>query len=225
MINVDNTLQSFEEKSSLSGKFPKREKKKALTRRKIIASSIELFLESSAEDITLEDVAAHAGIHVQTIYRHFPKKISLMLAGDTYWLEKCKFFFDQTKDNGTTFERWRAWLDFSYRGILEDPEKHKRLYMRKTASPIGRAGLSTVQTEYEDLLCRSLALDFNLPEKPIGLPRLVAGMLVSGNAAIIRSFTESEIDFFSETMSMVDKVEDLFAHLIVAPTDQAPKCA
>ena len=44
--------------SDLSGKFPKREKKKAETRKKIIAASLELFYEGeSIDDVTLEQVA------------------------------------------------------------------------------------------------------------------------------------------------------------------------
>ncbi|MDJ0921545.1 MAG: TetR/AcrR family transcriptional regulator [Henriciella sp.] len=205
--------------SELSGKFPKREKKKAETRKKIILASLDLFFErDSSDDVTLEEVAERAGIHVQTLYRHFPNKVSLMLAGDQHYLDQFEAFIKDPIREGDTFSIWREWLKFAYREFLEDESKYKGLYLRKFESMSGVAGLWKIQNAYEDILCASLARDFGMSAEGMGLPRLVAGMLTAGNAAVVRRFTEQEIDFMGETLETVAMVKSLFSHLIV---DQA----
>lgn len=200
----------------LSGKFPKREKKKAETRKKIIDASLELFFErASSDDVTMEEVAERAGIHVQTLYRHFPTKVSLTLAGDQLYLDRFEAFINDPIREGNTFTIWREWLKLAYAEFLEDEGKYKGLYLRKFESMTGVAGLWKIQNAYEDILCASLAKDFAMRAEGVGLPRLVAGMLTAGNAAVIRRFTVEETDFMGETMETIEIVERLFTHLIV----------
>lgn len=202
--------------NNVTSKFPKREKKKAETRRKIIDASLELFFErETSDEVTLEEVAERAGVHVQTLYRHFPNKVSLMLAGDQLYLDRFRKFIQGAPEEADTFTLWRDWLKLSYREFLEDEAKYKNLYLRKFESMSGVAGLWAIQNMYEDILCASLARDFGMSPEGVGLPRLVAGMLTAGNAAIIRRFTEAEIDFLGETIEAVDTVEGLFEHLLV----------
>lgn len=210
--DTDETIDSFED--AAPGKFPKREKKKAETRLKIINASIELFLETSEESITFDDVAERAGVHVQTLYRHFPNKLSLMQAGDELWFEKFQEYHDRTHPEKDTFSVWKSWLRLAYQEFLASEEKYKQMYIRKGATPTGIAGLATVQVQYEDVLCKSLAIDFGMSPDGIGLPRLVAGMLMSGNAAVIRRFTEEDTDFLGETIETIELVENMFSHLI-----------
>ena len=205
--------------SDVSSKFPKREKKKAETRKKIIAASLELFYEGeSIDDVTLEQVAERAGIHVQTLYRHFPNKVSLALAGDQHFLDRFEAFINDPTREGDTFTIWREWLELIYAELLEDTGRYRTLYLRKFESMSGVANLWRIQNTYEDILCASLARDFGMSADGVGLPRLVAGMLTAGNAAVIRRFTEQESDLLSETLETITMVENLFSHLIV---DQA----
>lgn len=209
--------------NTVSGAFPKREKKKAETRQKIVDASIELFLERSHGLVTLEDVAERAGIHVQTLYRHFPNKASLMLAGDELWVERFKNFIAQQDDHLDTFKIWREWLNFAYKEIVENPTKYKALYQRKIESDQAMIGWLRIQHHYEDLLTECLAQDFEMSDDGVTLPRLVAGMLMSGNASVIRRFTEGETDFMSEVNATIDLVEGQFGHLVVEK--RAPRTA
>jgi len=194
-----------------TGKFPKREKKKAETRQKIIDASLELYFERDPRDVTLEHVAERAGIHVQTLYRHFPNKTSLMTAGDDYWLEKFEAYLEDNKDIGDTFAVWRSWLTFAYTQLLEDADKFRNLNRRKFQDVQALAALWGTQVRYEDLLCEGLAKDFRISAKGMGLPRLVAGMLVAGNAAVMRTFTEEGGDLLTECIKVIDTVEKMFA--------------
>ena len=200
----------------MSGSFPKREKKKAETRKKIVDASIELFLERKLGDVTLEHVADRAGIHVQTLYRHFPNKASLMLAGDEVWMERFQNFLDEDNNQSDTFTLWRNWLNLAYEGIVKNPEKYRLLYQRKVESTQALVGLLRIQSQYEDLLAASLARDFDMSDEGVCLPRLVAGMLMSGNASVIRRFIEDNSDFIKEMNETIDLVQAQFGHHIVA---------
>src|SRR6478609_9257184 len=55
-----------------------RAEKRRLTRRRIVASAAELFLGQGYGTTTLEQVAARAGVAVQTVYFHFGNKATLL---------------------------------------------------------------------------------------------------------------------------------------------------
>ncbi|MEM1132105.1 MAG: TetR/AcrR family transcriptional regulator [Pseudomonadota bacterium] len=194
--------------------YPKRQKKKAETRKKILEASLELFFERQLDDVTLEDVAERAGIHVQTLYRHFPNKVSLMVAGDELWLDRFRSYMSKDHDSDT-FEMWREWLIFAYREFLKDIGKYRKLYQHKAESMPALFGLWRIQIDYENELCQSLAKDFRMSADDVGMPRLVAGMLIAGNAAVIRRFIRQETDFMRETLETVDRVESQFKHLVI----------
>jgi AcrR family transcriptional regulator len=50
------------------------------TRRRVVDAAIELFLERWFDDVTLRDVAAAAGVALQTVVNHFGSKEGLFLA-------------------------------------------------------------------------------------------------------------------------------------------------
>jgi AcrR family transcriptional regulator len=50
------------------------------TRRRVVDAAIELFLERWYDDVTLRDVAAAAGVALQTVVNHFGSKDGLFLA-------------------------------------------------------------------------------------------------------------------------------------------------
>lgn len=199
----------------MSGAFPKREAKKAETRQKIVDASIQLFFERPLGDVTLELVAERAGIHVQTLYRHFPNKAALMLAGDEYWVERFRKYIEDDDAGSDTFTLWRSWLNSAYQGVVRNPEKYRALYQRKVESMPAMVGLLRVQNEYEDLLSESLARDFGMSPDGVSLPRLVAGMLIAGNNSVIRRFTEHDVDFTKELNQTIDLVQAQFAHLVL----------
>ena len=70
----------------MTTKFPLRTKRKMETRLKLVRSARHLFLTKGYDNTTLEEVAEAAGLHVQTLYRHFGTKQDLAKAGDEYWL-------------------------------------------------------------------------------------------------------------------------------------------
>ena len=66
-------------------KFPLRTKRKMATREKLVSAARQLFLSKGYDNTTLEEIAELAGLHVQTLYRHFGTKQDLAKAGDEHW--------------------------------------------------------------------------------------------------------------------------------------------
>jgi len=142
----------------------------------------------------------------------------LALGGDQHLLDRVEAVSNDPTREAETFTIWSELLKLSFAELLEDTGRYRTLYLRKFESMSGVANLWRIQNTYEDILCASLARDFGMNADGVGLPRLVAGMLTAGNAAVIRRFTEQESDLLSETLETISMVEDLFSHLIV---DQA----
>ena len=59
-----------------------RARRKAETRASLIRSARELFTNLGYDNTTLEAVAKHADLHVQTLYRHFSSKEHLATASE-----------------------------------------------------------------------------------------------------------------------------------------------
>ncbi|NBC20130.1 MAG: TetR family transcriptional regulator [Alphaproteobacteria bacterium] len=199
----------------MSSRFPVRERKKARSREALIAAARELFHARGYEQTTLEEVAERAGLHVQTLYRHFATKQELALAGDRIWLERFRREITDPQRSGDTFSFWRAWLGRAIDALTpEGDREYKRHLKMRSASPHILGALWAVQAEYEDLLTASLARDFGLPADGAGAPRLVAGMLVAGNGYVLRRYEEEEIDLKAMSLQVIDEVEAMAGPMV-----------
>jgi len=202
----------------MSTQFPLREKRKAATRKSLIRSAQVLFIKQGYEQTTLEEVAQHAGLHVQTLYRHFANKLELAAAGDEERLIRFRRAIQDPNQTETTFVFWRDWMLRAVTRLEQaDGVENYREQMIELSGPAFVSGhLIRIGLEYEDLLTESLARDFNMPAQGIGTPRLVAIMLWGVHSHVIRSHAKQEgFDFTSEAIRVIDSVEELFGHLVV----------
>lgn len=193
----------------MAAKFPAREKRKAETHAKLIDAARDLFLSKGYDNTTLEEVAEHAGTHVQTLYRHFSSKSELAIAGDRYWLNNFKAHFVQRQVNA--FECWRSWLKQRIEAVLETQRQFYRDMMRmQNESGHALSALWTLRSEYEDLLAEGIAADFDLPNEGVALPKVIAGAMFSTYAAAARRFQEEDTDLMGDAMSALDLIHELF---------------
>ncbi|MGB2220511.1 MAG: TetR/AcrR family transcriptional regulator [Henriciella sp.] len=201
-----------------SGKYPMREKRKAESRASLIKAAQKLFSINGYEETTLDEVAEEAGLHVQTLYRHFANKQELATAGVSLLVDEFRNAIQSPDRSANTFDFWRGWL-------------------RQTLSPLSPAGLKSVQQhasmlrgqallssswhlhmEYEDLLTESFAADFGMSSQGVGWPRLVAGMLTAGNMYVIFEYSRSGGDVEAEALKVVDLIERQFGKMVVSET-------
>ncbi|HXK17256.1 MAG TPA: TetR/AcrR family transcriptional regulator [Polyangiaceae bacterium] len=86
----------------------------AATRELLIKTTAESFVPWST-DVSFEQVAAHAGVSVRTVFRHFPTQLDLMLAVVSYVEQRCGWKPDElTADNLAEMSR----NTFAYFGEL-----------------------------------------------------------------------------------------------------------
>lgn len=206
--------------------YPLRERRKQRTRAALIDAAYGLFATKGYDDTTLEQVADEAGLHVQTLYRHFPSKPDLAIAVDRNQIEDFRVAIDDPQRTGTTFEFWReaiirnvAGLEAQSRGL----EHYRELVRPTDRSPSVALRLHTIRDEYEDLLTASLAMDFAMDPERERLPRLVACMLVGGNRDVARRYAETgDFDLAEECLAVADSVALMFEQYIVDTKRRSP---
>jgi AcrR family transcriptional regulator len=203
----------------MATQFPLREKRKAQTRANLIQAAMELFANNGYQETTLEQVAEKAGLHVQTLYRHFRSKQELATATDQDLLDEFRSIITAPNRSGNTFACWRAWVLQMSDAVSQDDGRVFRSLIRQ------RWEIATVSTqiiaighEYEDLLAESLARDFSVSSATgISQARLAAVALWAGSNHVTRRYASEEpIDLHSAAVGVVDSIEALFAHLLKA---------
>lgn len=206
-------------------KFPLRTKRKMETRIKLVRAARHLFLTKGYDNTTLEEVADAAGLHVQTLYRHFGTKQDLAKAGDEFWLRKFEAAISDRDPSQSTFAFWRNWMSDTVDTLLEDTESFRsHLRMSQTTPTILGATLA-IRSKYEDLLAENLAKDFGMAPEGVNKARLIAGMLMSGNAYVRAYFLDHNTDLKAETLKVIDTVIELFGDLVVNPAVSETKAA
>jgi len=197
--------------------FPLRQKRKAESRGSLIRSAQRLFADQGYNETTLEQIAEHAGLHVQTLYRHFANKQELATAGDQDLLASFRLAIRAADRSDTTFEFWRAWVGVTVGKITQaDGGRQFRKFLIQRWTPaMVSSKLIQIGHEYEDLLAESLAKDFDETDKTLDSPRLAAITLWGTHSHLQRLLaTRPEFDLVSESMTALDSIEALFGHLI-----------
>lgn len=216
--NLKMTIRHMSETSPESEeRLPPRQQRKEETHRSLIRSAQALFAEQGYRQTTLEQIAEHAGLHVQTLYRHFANKIELATAGEQ---EKFERFRDaiQKRESQWTFAFWRAWvLESARRVTLDDGGAYyreslvERFGQEPQSSPLG--------VQMEDLLTQSLDLDypFVADDPQPNLARLAAIALWGANFHTLRRYAlGQDFDLPSEAVATVDAVKSAFQPLLEA---------
>ncbi len=197
--------------------FPLREKRKAATRISLIRSAQALFSQQGYDETTLEAVADHAGLHVQTLYRHFASKQELATAGDEELLTRFKTAIADPARTSHTFDFWRDWVRTMVNRVTQEDggRQYRDFLIQRWTSPLVSSQLIRIGQEYEDLLAQSLARDFDSSADGIDTARLAAIMLWGVNARVQRlHVSQKNYNLAKEAVAAVDAVENLFKHLL-----------
>lgn len=209
--------------------YPLRERRKRRTRAALIEAAVDLFSTKGYDDTTLEEVADQAGLHVQTLYRHFPSKPELAVAVDRKQVEEFRIAIEDPDRSDNTFEFWRKRIILVTSGLKTQADGYKdfrALVRQQDRSPSIALRLHTINDEYENLLTASLAKDFDMDAVSERLPRLVACMLVAGNRhAYQRWAHEGGFDLIEEVVAVADEIAELFRGYVVSTGSQAEHTA
>ena len=204
--------------------YPKRTETKNKNREQLVDAAERLFATKGYQHTTLSDVAEKAGLHVQTLYKHFKNKEELASASASTSIGHLREHFDAARDEQTTFDVWRVFVIDSLAGLLPmGIGEHKREQLRAASSMMNDKYLLIVYSGYEDVLTEHLAADFQIDPKTNHLPRLVASLLWAGNEIALKRCAgldtgEDVLDdaaaIVKESLSIVDDIEKTFAGYI-----------
>ena len=204
--------------------YPKRTETKNKNREQLVDAADRLFATKGYQHTTLNDVAELAGLHVQTLYKHFKNKEELAIAAASTAVGHLKRHFDEASDGQSTFDVWRTFVSDSLAGLLPmGIGEHKREQLRAASSMMNDNFLLIVYSGYEDVLTKHLAVDFQMDPKTNHLPRLVASFLWAGNEIALKRCAgldtgEDGLDdaatIVEESLSVIDDIEKTFAGYI-----------
>jgi AcrR family transcriptional regulator len=154
--------------------YPLREKRKEKTRTALTKAAEELIFEVGFEEMTLDQVAERAEVHVQTLYRHFPTKLSILVHINEGVVQELEQLLASRDEGVTTFAVWRDMVK-KYATITENG--------RAPYSPSGPAALAfqMVQDRYILALSKGLAEDMGITGRKDRRPFLIACMLKQAN--------------------------------------------
>ena len=98
--------------------YPKRTETKNKNREQLVDAADRLFATKGYQQTTLNDVAETAGLHVQTLYKHFKNKEELAIASASTAVGHLRKHFDVANDGQSAFDVWRAFIINSLDGLL-----------------------------------------------------------------------------------------------------------
>lgn len=199
-------------------KFPLRTKRKTATREKLVRSARHLFLTKGYDKTTLEEIAELAGLHVQTLYRHFPTKQDLAKAGDERYLRVFEASIKDRHPSQTTFQFWREHTQQTLEEITSEQDLYRSHLKMRESSPTIIGATEGIQQRYEDILTEHLAKDFGLPADGVNPARLAACSLLSANRHVSRIYAEDETQSSDElkanAMAVIDLCESTYSKFL-----------
>ena len=166
--------------------YPKRTFKKSANTAQIIRAASDLFTSNGYQFTKLEEVAAEAGVHVQTLYRHFKTKDDLAIAAAEGVLMSLRKYFEVEFSHRNTFQVWREFVGKVVVRLAPFGWEHKRSQLHAASSLMNDNFLVIVYSGYEDILTGYLAKDFQMNPKQDRLPRQVASFLCSSQEAVLK---------------------------------------
>ena len=196
-----------------------RARRKQSTRAALIKAADDLFETVGPDDTTLEQVAAKACLHVQTLYRHFPSKSDLTSAIDQHYLDRFTLELEARRPEQGILALWRDWVDRASRETTRRGQERYRRHLRRmlaTNSGSFTSSYLRISHQYEELLTRELAVDLGVDPERDSLPRLVACMLWAANSNAARrwAMSDTQQSLNEVCVAVVDDVIALFGDRI-----------
>ncbi len=187
--------------------YPLRNKRREETRAALIKAAQQLMLSRGFNNITMKEIADHAGTHAQTLYAHFSNKYEL---GSEATVDSLRSAIAARETDTITF--WRAWVEQETQDMLgEDTVLSFRRLIEIRSEPRFATLLQAIAHKYIEILTRNIATDFSLDLNVDLFPTLVAHMLWGANEHNILAWQEADgnYDPVAGGVSAVDEVANI----------------
>ncbi len=164
----------------------------------------------------MAEVAEKTGLHLQTLYKHFPTKQALAAA-----LHK-ETFHESLADRTTdTLTFWREWVRRSSKAEIERDGGMSffQSVLLNDTDPKLMGVAAELARDYVRVLSRGIAQDLDMDLTTDRLPALIAHMCWGGNYDAVRRWSESGAreDLVELTVGAADEVISI-VHRLMADT-------
>jgi AcrR family transcriptional regulator len=166
---------------------PLRAKRRRASRRAFIEAARVLFNDPGFEETTMARIADRAGLHLQTLYKHFPTK---QVLASTLHSEDFRAALAERKTSTLIF--WRDWVRRAAMKEISVAEGASFLqYVTGKKDPKVAGVKAELGTRYIYLLADSIAEDMKLDLATDRRPVLIANMLWGGNIDALYRWSET----------------------------------
>ena len=182
-----------------------RDRKKVATRRLILKCADTLFGKRGFAATTLEDIAAKAGVHKQTVLRYFGSKEEIALAFRQVALHNFKKGLVDPNRNLNVLQYWRAFIEASATEVARRGDLLRYTKLVESDPALSAASMK-IQLQYEEALATELSREAGREPLSDLYARLLATLLVAGNFSVARMIlnTDSLDRYVSTALSVVD---------------------
>jgi AcrR family transcriptional regulator len=160
------------------------------------------------ERATLAEIAGRAGLHLQTLIRHFPTKAELMAAIHVATLRRFEAYFAQRE--GSALQSWRDWVELNAKNAPAVFAFPNDTYRFPVITPQGQEAMFRTK----ELLADGLAQDLGVDRDSDLRPTLIACMLTAGNAHVAQGWAGQRFNkakFVASLLGVVDTAEAMLA--------------
>jgi AcrR family transcriptional regulator len=162
-----------------------RARKKIQTRRIILKSADELFHEKGFAATTLDEIAAKAGVHRQTVLRYFGSKEAIALAFRQVALHHFKKGLHDPKRAVGVLEYWRNFIEASTAEVARRGDMLRYAKLVESEPALMAASLA-IHMQYEEVIATALSLEAGEDPESDLYSRLLATFLVNANFSVAR---------------------------------------
>jgi AcrR family transcriptional regulator len=196
-----------------------RARKKKDTRRLILKCANTLFHEKGFAATTLEDIAALAGVHKQTVLRYFGTKEEIALAFRQVALNKFRDGLLDPSRKTSVLAYWREFIEASTRQVSERGDMLRYAKLIESEPTLTAASLA-LHLQYEELLASALSKEAGVNPETDLYSRLLAAFLVAGNFSVARHLlNRDELQHYVHTAL---EVVDFAIHRFPSRTAASP---
>lgn len=173
----------------------------AETRRKIREAAFTVFHRSGFERSTLAEISDTAGVHLQTLIRHFPTKGDLMAEIHILTAKHFKKFLrERTMDALST---WRSWLELTANETPDMLVFPSDSYRFPAVTAEGEAAIFEITEALADTIAEDLQVSRDSDLRPI----LIACALIGGNTHVALSWAGKRMNKKKFVASLLDVVD------------------
>ncbi len=190
-----------------------RTEKKWATRRRLSTAAQELVLERGLDGVTVEEIAAAAGVSQRTFFNYFSGKDEALVGADPSALQSlADELLDRPASEGPTDALRAVILDDDVDGMLRRWELRNQLVRRYPALlPRHLTAMVQVEEALAAALAERLGVDPNIDPAPRAL---VAAALAVSRAVLVWWWEQSD-----RTTPLAHVFNDTFARVIASPSE------